>query len=284
MGASTIKIFLADGTPLGIRVIEKSNWTGRGVEFSRTDWPRARKRDEFGRPGVYVLTGVEDDGRVRVYVGEADVLGTRIAQHHAGPAAKEFWTRAIVFASTNDSLNKAHARYIESRLVGLASQAKRCTLENAATPNETKLSESDRADAEAFLEDMLLVYPLVGIDAFVPPPSKEAVGLPALHLSGRGITALGREAPEGFVVLEGSRAAGDEVPSIHDYLKALRKTLVDSTVLVADAGGYRVTQDYTFNSPSTAAGVLLGRSANGRAEWKDDAKRSLKEIQEKQAG
>lgn len=50
-------------------------------------------------------------------------------------------------------------------------------------------------------------------------------------------------------------------------------------VLVPDAEGYKMAQDYTFNSPSTAAGVLLGRAANGRTEWKDDQGRTLKEIQ-----
>lgn len=47
---------------------------------------------------------------------------------------------------------------------------------------------------------------------------------------------------------------------------------------------YRLTQDYTFNSPSTAAGVLLGRSANGRIEWSDAQGRTLKEIQEAESG
>ena len=47
---------------------------------------------------------------------------------------------------------------------------------------------------------------------------------------------------------------------------------------------YRLTQDYTFNSPSTAAGVLLGRTANGRIEWKDSKGRTLKEIQEAVTG
>jgi hypothetical protein len=40
------------------------------------------------------------------------------------------------------------------------------------------------------------------------------------------------------------------------------------------------TQDYLFNSPSTAAGVAQGRSANGRIDWKDDRGRTLKEFQE----
>ncbi|TXI89048.1 MAG: DUF4357 domain-containing protein, partial [Burkholderiaceae bacterium] len=36
-----------------------------------------------------------------------------------------------------------------------------------------------------------------------------------------------------------------------------------------------------FSSPSTAAAIVLGRSANGRVEWKESSGRTLKEIQEK---
>jgi hypothetical protein len=56
--------------------------------------------------------------------------------------------------------------------------------------------------------------------------------------------------------------------------------LLAQGVLEPAGAGYRMTQDYFFNSPSTAAGVLLGRSANGRMEWKDASGRTLKEIQE----
>lgn len=284
MGAATIRIFLADGTPHGIRILDKSNWTGRGVEFSRIDWPRARVRPDFGKPGVYVLIGDGDDGRMRVYVGEADVLGTRIAQHYSGPGAKEFWTRAIAFVSTNDSLNKAHVRYIESRLVGLANHAKRCHLENTTTPNETKLSEYDRAEAESFLEDMLLIYPLVGIEAFTPAADTPSPGRPLLHLKVKSVQATGQESPEGFVVFKGSRASATETGVIHEFLRTQRAQLLSSGVLASDAAGLVTTQDYTFSSPSTASGVLLGRNSNGRVEWRDGAGTTLKALQESQAG
>jgi hypothetical protein len=71
----------------------------------------------------------------------------------------------------------------------------------------------------------------------------------------------------------------DSVGSIHTYLETLRKNLVTKQVVAKVNGSLRFTQDYTFDSPSTAAGVLLGRSANGRIEWKDIAGRTLKEIQ-----
>jgi hypothetical protein len=41
---------------------------------------------------------------------------------------------------------------------------------------------------------------------------------------------------------------------------------------------------HSFSSPSTAAAVVLGRSANGRVEWKAVDGRTLKEIQEAEAG
>ena len=58
---TSIRIFLADGSPDGIRVIEKSNWTGRAVVASRTQLPEALERDELTRPGVYVLAGSGDE-------------------------------------------------------------------------------------------------------------------------------------------------------------------------------------------------------------------------------
>ena len=60
----------------------------------------------------------------------------------------------------------------------------------------------------------------------------------------------------------------------------MRRSLVDQGVLVDLGQYYEMTQDYTFNSPSTAAGVLLGRSANGRIEWETDDNRTLKSMQD----
>lgn len=42
--------------------------------------------------------------------------------------------------------------------------------------------------------------------------------------------------------------------------------------------GYLVKRDSLCDSPSTAASFVLGRSVNGWTEWKDDKKRSLKEV------
>lgn len=64
----------------------------------------------------------------------------------------------------------------------------------------------------------------------------------------------------------------------------LRQELISNGVLAMQGGLYHFTQDYTFSSPSTAAAVLLCRSANGRVEWKGADGRTLKELQEVEAG
>ena len=281
---TSIRIFLADGVPEGLRIVEKSNWTGRAVMASRAQIDRALARDELAQPGVYVLTGASNDGAPRLYVGEADALRERIRQHVAG---KEFWTRVVTFSSSNEGLNKAHVRYLEARLVGLARDANQWELENSIRPTPPPLSEPDRADAEWFLAEMLVIFPLLGIDAFeaassqarTPAPGQKDEA-PDLILRERGGEAQGREVADGFVVLKGSRARGSEVESIHDQLRDLRKQLQERGVLIADGDDLLFTQDFRFGSPSTAAGVLVGGSSNGRLAWKDERGRTLKELQQ----
>ncbi len=78
----------------------------------------------------------------------------------------------------------------------------------------------------------------------------------------------------------GSQAVKSETKSIHAYLSDMRRSLVEQGVFVDNGHYYEMTQDYTFNSPSTAAGVLLGRAANGRTEWKTADGHTLKSIQD----
>jgi hypothetical protein len=277
----SVRIFIPSGEPESLRIVEKSNWTGQGLVFPRSLFAETRQRPELRRTGVYVLWGPGESGQLpRVYVGEGDGVLSRLDQHAKN---KDFWTHAAVFTSKDQNLNKAHAQYLEARLVALASDAKRCELDNANVPQVSTLSEADAADADSFLEDLLLCLPVVGVTVFEKAQVAAAKGGDLL-LKAKGLEARGVDSPEGFVVRAGSTAVKAEVPSIHAYLVDLRRALLNKGVL-ADAGEvYRLTQDYTFNSPSTAAGTLLGRTANGRLEWKDAQGRTLKEIQEAETG
>ena len=273
----SVKIFIPTGDPEGPRVIEKSNWTGQGVVFPRSLFAEVRHREEFTRTGVYVVWGPGSSGQVRrAYVGEGDVLLPRLNSHAKN---KDFWTHGVAFTSKDQSLNKAHVQYLEARLVQLAAEAKRCELDNANVPQTPSLSDADKADAELYLADMLLCLPVLGVSFFEKPRAPAGTSH-ELFLSAKRIQARGYEGPGGFVVREGSQAVKNEVASIHDYLSDLRKALLSQRILEDTGTTYRLAQDYIFTSPSTAAGVLLGRSSNGRIEWKDAERQSLKEIQD----
>jgi len=146
-------------------------------------------------------------------------------------------------------------------------------------PQPPSLSQADAADAESFLADVLLCLPVVGVTLFEAAKATSATGLD-LRLKAKGIEGRGLDTPQGFVVRAGSRAVKAEVPSIPTNVTEMRHTLLAKGVLQADGGCYRLSQDYTFASPSLAAAVLLGRSANGRTAWKDARGRTLKDIQD----
>lgn len=272
----TIRIFLPAGDPDGLRTIEKSNWSGAGLVVPRALLNQAKQRREFARTGVYVLVGPpEESGLPRLYVGEGDPIGPRLDQH---AARKDFWTSCIAFTSKDENLNKAHVQFLEARLIELARGAKRCALDNGNVPARPSLSEADAADAEGFLLEMLLCFPVLGIAAFTAA-NPGSTSSPRLFVSSKGLTAEGAETTEGFLVRAGSHASLTEVPSCDGYLRELRAALVANGVLSRESDRYVFSQNYVFTSPSTAGGVVTGRSVNGRLDWKTKDGTSLKDLQ-----
>ncbi|TYC03117.1 MAG: GIY-YIG nuclease family protein [Kosmotoga sp.] len=273
-----IRLLLVNGNPDGIRIVEKANWTGVAIVASRADFKEVIERDELGRPGVYVLTGESKHGSPLIYIGEADILYERLKQHNF---CKDFWTMFVAFTSSNEDLNKAHVRYLEARLVKLAKSANQWEVENNHIPSIPKLSEADKAYADYFFNEMLVIYPLLGIDAFEDASKnhKKHKDSELLYLSQRGAKAKGKEVPEGFVVMKGSLARLEVIPSARKHIHNLRNQLISRNVLLKEKNRLVFMQDYRFNSPSTAAAVLVGGSINGRTAWKNFKDITLKEIQ-----
>ena len=272
-----IRLFLAEGVPNGLWLVEKSNWTGVGVMCPRSSYPQARSRDELARPGVYVLVGPSESiaGRTRIYVGEADVLSKRLDQHLKD---KGFWTRAIAFTSKDQNLNKAHVRYLESRLIRVANEAGRVEVENGNAPTVPSLSESEAAEMDAFLDEMLSVYPVLDLRAFDRVETGDAHAI-RLYARGPSAKAEREPTPEGFVVFSGSTARANEVPSATSFVTGLRAQLIADGVIAGDGPSLQFTRDYLFSSSSAAASAVLARNANGRTEWKDAQGRTLHEIE-----
>lgn len=283
----TIRIYLADGSPDGLRLVERSQWTGIAAMCSRAQYPDVRDREEFQRPGVYVLSGKDpySPGGSVIYVGQAETASQRLDQHLKGD--KDFWEHLVLFTNKDANFNTAHFRYLEAALIERARSAKRAKMENGNQPSAPRLSEPDKAEADAFLNDMLLIYPLLGISAFEQAEHR-ATPIPRLTSpassdfllrQSQSVVARGRYSAEGFIVFAGASARTMMVESTPTSLRSLRQRLLDDGVLVPDGAALKLLQDYRFDSPSAAAGVVLGRSANGRVEWVDETGRQLKDVQ-----
>ena len=279
----TIKIFLPDGDPRGLRVLERPNWTGIALVFSRTGFKEAINRPELKQAGVYILIGdPPDDGTLpHLYIGEGDPILDRLKNHHAN---KDFWSSAIAITSKDNSLNKAHIQYLENRLIRLAKEAKLSQLENNNFPTPPSLTESDIADTDRFFSTMLGFFPLVGLFAFERSPQHTLEKSHLLYIKNKGITASAIETPEGFLVLKGSQATFSAVASCPDYIKRQRNDLLSKGLFVQEKDLLTFTENFTFSSPSTAASIVLARSANGRIEWKTAQGKTLKERQEEESG
>ena len=107
----SLRIFVADSDPDGLRIVERSNCVGRALVFPRLAMaqPSVATRPELQQTGVYLLLGPREDGEGdRLYIGEGDPIKPRLATHYSGKDQKDFWTRAICFVSMGQVLNKAH--------------------------------------------------------------------------------------------------------------------------------------------------------------------------------
>ena len=280
MTSATIKLFLPRGDAKSLRTAEISNWTGKAIAAPRTELDDLLQRKELDQAGIYILSGADPlSGSPRAYIGEAEVIRDRLKQHKT----KEFWISAIVFVTKGENLTKAHVRYLESRLLIEAAQVGRFTLEQNQACG-SKLPESDREDMEVFLSRIRRLLPVLGSDLLIPiaQPAAEQQSGGTLFCRMKGAEGRGYRTPSGFVVLQGSMAVVQERQSAKKwpYVIALRKQLIADGTLVQKDGFYRFTRDVEFSSPSAAAAVIEGGSANGLIEWRSKDGRVLKELDE----
>ena len=279
MPSATIKLFLVHGDAKRLRTAELSNWTGKAIAGPRSELDGVLARDEAARSGVYFLSGIDSEsGKPAVYVGEAESIRDRVRGH----LDKDFWNHAVFFISKDENLTKAHIRYLEGRLIEQARSAGRAMVMNGQSSG-AKLPESDREDIEIFLERIHQLMPVLDADALLPigqaPEGQAAKRLLSCEI--KGLKATGYLTPTGFAVLKGAQAVLKERASAHQYpyTLATRKRLIDDGTLAQAGDHLKFTRDAEFSSPSAAATVVHGGSANGLLAWKDRNGKTLKELE-----
>ena len=272
----TIELFWVNGTPDGIITAELSNWNGKGIKIPRTE-VLSCQRDDVCEPGVYFLICKEDDGTDSVYVGEAENIKDRLIQHfndYKKEKEKYYWNTAIIFVGRD--LNKALIRYLENRLVEIATECSRCKLLTKNTYKNTVIKESQIASMEEFIENIKVLINAMGYNILESVPvatdTTEYLFCKSGNANGKGFISAG-----GFTVVENSKVSDHLANSFESGSKSyfdLRKKLEDDGIIVNGV----FVKNYEFSAPSAASSVILGRSSNGKTSWETQSGKKLSEF------
>ena len=299
----SIKLFLEDGSPKGIIHAEIMNWTGHVSLVPRMRIAEYCAKQKQFSTGIYILMSETNEfyDRPKAYIGESDNVRTRLLQH-SKDENKDFTDKACVITSKDTNLTKTHAKYLESRLIQIASNVRRCELMNGTAPIYETLPDADIADMEYFINQVQLVLPVLGIH-ICQPQSSSTTALtqtattqktsdyiaPALSVIRSPIKPIDLdtlgESPT-FELIDGKLDAYAKI--INGEFVLLRGSEITSTPKRSDPSGklreryskenrismnvakgcYVANENISFNSPSGAACFVVGRSANGRIGWK----------------
>ncbi len=276
----TIKIFLVDGEPDGLKMAKLSNWVGQAIVIPRNKLREVRTRPEINKPAVYFLIGKETEEALlpSVYIGEAENLLNRLTTHDN---RIDFWQTVVAFISEGDNLTKAHVKYLESKCLALANQIKRCELKNGADSSLPSLSETDTAEMEEFLSNLKLLLSALGYPFLQEVASKEEKNIadPLFICKGKEAVATGRMTNEGFIVYRGSTATTSTTKAVEDRNKRILEKLLAAGYLEKQSERFYVfLKDYIFNSPSAASDLILGNSTSGWKKWKTQDGKTLEDI------
>lgn len=284
----SIRIFLADGSPSGLRHVEIANWTGQALACPRSRFSELIKWEESKRPGVYFLFESGSSENNLAYIGESEDVFKRLADHDR---KKEFWNEVVIFTSKDENLTKGHIKYLESRLVELSKSADRYQLENSNTPSRSTLPRADTAAMEEFIDNIRLILgslshkilePVsIKMPASTPTTEEDALVNYIFHLRVHKLTASGKLTDDGFLLLAGSQISKKSSESMPGKSKMIKNKMIEDRVLEVRNDHYLLTKDKLISSSSYAASLVAGNSRSGPQSWKTSQGEMLKALEER---
>ena len=271
--AKTINLLLEDGNLEGLLTIEDSSWDGIMFVSPRESVDKLFQQEETSFWGVYLLISENE-----VYIGQASELQRRIKQHDKG---KDFWKKAVLITTKDDSLNRSAIDYIEHELIEKSQKAKTLHSENKQAGNKAKVSRFDKVKYDNFIENSLLLLELIGIKVFtkpikiqkpviskpVPPPksladpTKAKEQIPVFIKTRTGADARGIFDLESqkITILKGSKIADETKLDFkhHQYDKLIQDLVFK--------------EELSELPPSRAAEIIVRtKTNNGWITWRDE--------------
>lgn len=284
--AKTIQIYLPKGNPRGIRSAEMTTRTVRLIEVPRIHMKEFLTMEDSAQVGLYFLVGSDElNGLPQLYIGQSGELRNRIQQHNL---KKDFWERAFVMLSTNNTITQTHALYLEYKAIETAKQADRYELLNGNNGSLPHTPAPLKADCEELFHTLGILLSTMGQPIFeslqiagqsTGKANSENTSSPVKQLFYCKATfadAKGYYDNDGFVILKDSLIRIDNTLSLRDSVVKNKTNLLNQGKLVIHLDKYyRFTENYLCKSPSGASTLVLGRKSNGWLEWINEDGESL---------
>ena len=237
------------------------------------------------QPAVYFLFGRESEESLvsSAYIGEAENLFDRLSTHN-NDKSKDFWYMTVAFISSDESLTKAHVKYLESRCAEIANEAKHFgyVLKNGKESLAPHLPQADIPAMEEFVKNIMLLLGTIGYPILQKLEEKTVVDTenPLFLIQNKDGTAKGtaRMTNEGFIVYKGSIINSKQSPAVADRNERLISKLLAEGIVEKNGEGHIFARDYSFTTPSAAGDLILGYSENGWMIWKTAEGKTLDEL------
>ena len=307
---SVVKVHLLKGdNPGGPRVLQLTHANSLAIASPRVSWADVRKREEFAQPAVYLLLLGRDPvtGRAPMYVGQTDFARDRLDHWDRDPdAGWADWVSFVDFTSRDGTISHTHVEYLEARLIKLGKHLNPLEIVNPNTPSGPTVDETEETISENFLQDVLVYCALLGIGTFESPmvatslmvptgvspdpatdqfvkSTNAPLSAPVIYTLVKGATnATGAFTTDGgFLVFSGSVFREEAAPARDSRMSiflAKRDERVRSGAAISQPDHtYKLVRDVPFDSPSGAAGTLLGYPVSGVGEdgWRDPEGRTV---------
>lgn len=307
--AKTIQIYLPKGDPRGIRSAEMTTRTVRLIEIPRIHIDDFFAMQDANQVGLYFLIGeTESTDKPLLYIGQTGDLRRRLNQHDD----KDFWTRAFVMLSTNNSMTQTHALYMEHKAISAATAIGRYEIKNGNTGNRPHTPNPLKDDCEELFYTLDVLLSTLGQPVFEPfnaykietnsitnitnnfdndidSNTKDLISnlnqndenIPMVFSCNvKGGTAKGCYlSDDSFLMLAGSFIRKEIKPTMDKNVDEIRKQMIDQNKLASyDNVFYKLVEDYLFTSLNIASQIVTGRGTSGLDMWKNEKGKSFREI------
>lgn len=232
------------------------------------------------RSGIYVIRSISDEGAYKYYIGQTIDIKTRMHDHKNDDGVVYDYLYCTISDGRSDDL-QAYLQCIETELIDRADKVKLLN-KNTKEASKFRLPEYKQAIAEEYVDAFIAMANVMGYKELFSQQRKESAENPADGVRVTLQSAAGiRHADNTLTVLAGSKCRNNGNYNAESdngnakYDKQLWESLKENGYLSDDN---TFIKNRVFDSPSQAARIVLGYSANGLDYWKTDEGLTLKQY------